>query len=491
MSQISSEMKKTNLRRRCTIIWLMVLLTIGFRLSADGEEPPFPPSYFDEGWSPPPSPLPGPIAFAPDTKLVPGVEGSGDSPEYLELSKRLKALEQQLEKQTAEAREKKAADAKRPTIRWTGELQADNIWVNQNSASEATFGNIPDASDFRRARMGMIANYDVTEFKLEMDFARSGRPSFLDVYGGIRDIPVLGRVRVGYFFEPFSLERMTSNRYALFLERSLLDSPFAPARHLGVGANNTWLDGNGTWSIGTFHTASDAFGDQVGNGETVTGRITWLPWYNDATGDSYLHLGSAYSYRSTWKNSVRFRTQPEASFGAEIPNVPFLVDTGNIAAGSYQLLGTEAAWVYKRLYVQSEYMMSSVNSDNDGMLFFQGVYAYFSFFFTDDYREYDKETGAFKRHSPHRPFLKYHGDPKDKNVEFGPGAWELAARISYLDLNSGNILGGQQTNLTVGLNWYLDQYTRISTNWIRAYVDSPTGGPTITDFMGVRFQYEF
>ena len=41
----------------------------------------------------------------------------------------------------------------------------------------------------------------------------------------------------------------------------------------------------------------------------------------------------------------------------------------------------------------------------------------------------------------------------------GIGAWELAGRWSYIDTNgtAGSGPGGQLNDLTVGVNWYLNQ----------------------------------
>ena len=86
----------------------------------------------------------------------------------------------------------------------------------------------------------------------------------------------------------------------------------------------------------------------------------------------------------------------------------------------------------------------------------------------------------------------------------GPGRWELAARYSYLDLNSGNgataIQGGIMNGVSLGLNWYLNTNLNVMFDW--AYndrYDVPTGiapgaastVPGYTSGFGTRVQFQF
>lgn len=379
-------------------------------------------------------------------------------------------------------------DNKQPSVRWMAQLQADSLWFAQDAASRAAVGDIQDGVVFRRARFGVEGDYGAMEYRVGMDFAFSGRPAFLDVFVGVRDLPYLGRVRVGHFFEPFSLERVTRNRFVTMMERSLPDQPFAPARNLGIMSSRTWLDQRATSAVGLFRTDSDVFGDDVGDlfQSAVTGRITCLPWYRESDGRRYLHLGVAYSFRDAKANSVRFRAQPEARFGAAIPDVPFFVDTGALAAQHFQLVGSEIAAVLGPLSIQAEYVYSPVALAAGGTASFHGWYVLTSLFLTGEHRPYRKDDGTFDRVIPRHDF-----SPADAETPRGLGAWEVAMRLSQVDLDDGAIRGGRVTNLTAGVNWYMNRYLRVSANYIHSFLVRAPVGRSDTDIFAMRIGYDF
>ena len=75
----------------------------------------------------------------------------------------------------------------------------------------------------------------------------------------------------------------------------------------------------------------------------------------------------------------------------------------------------------------------------------------------------------------------------------GPGAVELAARWSYLDLRgTGHANGGVQNDLTVGLNWYWNPYVRWTFNYIHSWTKYDNGDATAeNDILGIRGQVDF
>lgn len=316
-------------------------------------------------------------------------------------------------------------------------------------------------------------------------------PTVLDVWAGLTDVADIDSIRVGHFFEPFSLERVTPNRFTVFLERSLVDSAFVPARNLGVMAQNQMRDEQGTWAMGIFRSNSDGFGDDIGDfGEwAATGRINRQLWYDDS-GESLrlVHIGGAYSFRDADNRQSRFRSQPEARVGSVIlGNVPAFVDTGNMPTNNFQLFGLEAAWVEGAFSTQAEYIWAPVDVLGAPNVLMQGWYGQVSYFLTGEHRPYKQANGTFDRVVPHRSFAP--GGQGGNTT--GPGAWEVAARVSFLDLNDESISGGELTDFTFGANWYLNPFLHVSFNYIHVLLESAPIGNSDADIFAMRASYDF
>ncbi len=341
---------------------------------------------------------------------------------------------------------------------------------------------------FRRARLAAVG--DVSEdvsYMIEMDFAFPGRPSFMDVWVDVHNVPVLGNVRIGQYRVPFGMDALTSVRELTFLERA---SPFAfnPFRQISIGFHDNNDAQTLTWSAAAFGFPTDVWGDNTGDkGYGMASRVTALPYYAE-DGSSLLHLGVDYSLTRPSTQTLEYRNQPE--FGGPFigatgntPSVPFFVDTGVMSATSSNLFNAEIAAVRNQAYIQSELTYALVSLTNGGTATFPGYYAQAGYFVTGETRSYNKLAGVLGRVKP----LHNWGEP------CGYGAVELAARYSYLDLTSRSISGGRMNDVTLGVNWYLNQYTKFQLNYIRSIVDqtSTSTNNIDTNIVAIRAQLDF
>jgi len=446
---------------------------------------------------------PGYSLQGPSNQLV--SSSSLNQPGPVDLEKRIADLEGALKKMDARvAAEKKKATGK-PTVTVGGRVFADAVLFGQSDLSKAVIGDAQDTAFFRSARLHAEGQmFDVYDYKIEMDFA--GRDSdgtgssvfFKDVYLNIRELPYLGNVRIGHFKEPFSLEELTSSRYITFMERSLANV-FVPQRNMGIMATNTYWDEYGTWAAGAFrHDQQDdpPFRADDDGGTALTSRITYLPWYDEATqGRGLLHVGFGATWRDEDDDTVRFRARPETGVMVnEAGNSLYIVDTGNIPfVTNYSVFGPELAFVYGPFSVQSEYMVTTVNR-RDGLEdpTFHGFYIQTSYFLTGEHRPYSRTKGAFDRVKPFTNFFRVRTCEGD--IQTGCGAWEVAYRYSWLDLDDFDaaILGGTAADHTFGVNWYLNPYTRMMFNYVTSDVSRPNNGPDVdVNVFEMRAQFDF
>ena len=156
-------------------------------------------------------------------------------------------------------------------LRIGGRILNDWGFFSTSDQLNDAVGPVVNGTEFRGARLYLSGRmYDRVNFKAQYDFA-GGNAGFKDVYIGIDKLPGAGKVQVGHFKEPFSLEMQTSSKYITFMERSLANV-FAPERNSGMMIANTGFDKRLTWALGAFRDA-DSFGEASGPGNyAVTGR---------------------------------------------------------------------------------------------------------------------------------------------------------------------------------------------------------------------------
>ena len=373
------------------------------------------------------------------------------------------------------------------TVKLGGHIQMDYVtWADADPA-------IVDAQNyFNYRRLRLVADgvgYGVFDFRLQMTLEpgsgandnQFASPDVKDAYVSMNEIPGIGRVRIGNFFVPFSLEQVTNDTMNIFNERSIpTQGVFAADREVGIAVYNCTEDQNVSWAGGMFF---DSISDTVktrfddNQGYRLSGRLVWLPYYDEPSNGRYLvHTGVGVLHTNDYDNSVRFFARPQVQRG------PILIDSGNVAADSYTTGNLELAIVWGRFTWQNEAFLSSVHTLAGADAHVGGAYSHLSWFLTGENRVYERFGQHGAQFGRNKPFTNFFATPGG----VGWGAWEAKARWSYLDLT--DLASGQYNDLTVGFNWYWSDRTRIMFDWIHPLTTSDTPfGATESDLIAMRF----
>lgn len=352
-----------------------------------------------------------------------------------------------------------------------GRAMMDAAYTDEDST------RLGNGAELRRARLFAAGTmYRDWFYKAQLDFAGDS-VAVKDFYMGYQGFKPV-KITFGNHKEPFSLEELTSSKYITFMERALPNA-FAPSRNTGVSASTH----GAKWgaSAGYFFDGVKNESAPKSQGWGLTGRAHFAPI---AEKDRVIHLGAGAGYRgSDGANELRFRERPESHITSTR-----LVDTGTLPDyENMTLYNLESAMVYGPFSLQGEYMRVAVEqgatgSDPD----FSGWYVFGSYFITGEHRPYKASSGTFGRVRP--------GSIVGRG---GHGAWELAARYSTIDLSDSGIDGGEENNITVGLNWYATPNIRFMANYIRASTDPtsvakfPAAGDEDVNIFQVRSQIDF
>lgn len=330
-----------------------------------------------------------------------------------------------------------------------GRLHADASYHSDDKIAGVVEAS--DGTEIRRARIQIDGTfYKDWHFKADYDFAgnKIGIKDLYLKYTGLK----WASFAVGHLKQPYSLEVEMSSNDIPFIERAIETSALVfPVVDRAIGLRME-LHGRHWFFAGGVY--SDSVGGQNVNDEGwgTVGRLILTPVQ---TREAVVHWGFRGAFRQPDDNRrIRFRAETANKSSL------FLVNTGRIRGiSSVALAGGEMALVYGPFSLEGEYTHAFVNRQNGFRdLDFDGWHVQATWSLTGESRaaSYKMKAGEFKRLKPAHHFSLSQG---------GLGAWELAARYAWLDLNDGDVRGGKEQIFTVGLNWYLNPNIRLMFDW--------------------------
>ncbi len=378
----------------------------------------------------------------------------------------------------------------------TGRIHYDVALFNGDDNDRAGY---PSGSNLRRAQIAMQGGVgDNWEYKAEINLASvafdDDSSSFLTAnivneaylaYAGCRNM----WFAVGQISVPFSLEDWASSNAIPLMETPLPIQAFSPG--FGLGIYGEWQYMNMFTLAGALYhprhgilqtsTATGPDGltlrgsDRLG----IAGRLTFSPVH--VPGHTY-HFGLSARHQKLHDthNGLGFVATPEV----RARSTAFLGTA--IAANTsehYEVYGLEAAGQWGPLVLQAEYVMADVDrlSSSGGDADYNGYYVSAAYVLTGEARKYDFASGTFAGVAPHSK----------------RGAWEVAARYSYVDLSddgvslpvgSSSVAPGGEHDLTLGVTWYVNKNVRFMANYVHANIDRNGSGEHKLNIFGIRSQ---
>lgn len=407
-----------------------------------------------------------------------------------------------------------------------GRTQLDTSWISASGnglllpSGQANGSGTGDAVDFRRARLRIDGTlYETAEWAAEFDFVSTvnsnqglqpndpllrnaiNAPAPTDVWWAFHELPLVGNLRFGNQKEPLGLEHINSSRFLDFMERASIHDAYTVAFNNGftpgVSIYDSYLDDDrGLWQVGAYKLTSNPYAFDVSDGAySVDGRITYLPWYDEAADGRFMcHTAVGVAYRSLEFDRWRIRTRGQIRNGPSAL-APLYTDTGILEGDGQAIVVPELAVVHGPWHFQTEYAGSWVTGvRRSGVAvtdsyYSHGGYAELFYFLTGEHRAYEKKSASFGRVVP---FENLNLVRTDRGPIITRGAWQVGIRLGYIDLRDGAINGGAVRDLTVGVNWFLNPNMKLQMNYFFAdrAIPPPLSQGHING-LGFRFAHDF
>jgi phosphate-selective porin OprO/OprP len=391
----------------------------------------------------------------------------------------------------------------------TGALQGDvGYYPGFDAKSKTGPQNLNSGFNARRARIGVTGKADgdftytfIYDAGNSSDATPKGIENASVNYTGIKNVSI----DFGYANQLFTMDQSTSSYDTLFMERA---TPSNIATGLNTGDNRSSVGAryfNDRLWVGAYVTGP-AVGDVHGQAERI-GAFERVAYQVLSTPDYTLHVGLGVDelIKAPLNNGAAAATIGKADpvtgivtnstvpspYSISLSDQPELrVDTTTFAStgtlGSLanpvtggQIYDIELAGNYQNFYAQGEYFHYQIDRTGLDTATFDGGYGEVAWTLTGETHKYLPGSAAYTR------ILPAHAFSLDEGYW---GAWEVAARVSYIDLTSNftsgkslssqpsAVNGGKQTSFTAGLNWYPNNYMRFELNYIHTDYDKDNSG---------------
>ncbi|MBW8189894.1 OprO/OprP family phosphate-selective porin [Neiella marina] len=307
-----------------------------------------------------------------------------------------------------------------------------------------------DDIEIRRARLWLKGDLAADwQTKIQVDVSEGDEVEIKDAYLKYKGFDWLN-LTVGKQKEPFGLEKTTSSRNTLMIERSMVTEALAPGRTNGVLAEGEVSQF--FWQLGYFQD------DNSERSNAVTGRLSWALQDDD---DNFFHVGSAFSERSMHSDEFRINET------LEVNTSDSLLEGETLQAEDMSLNSLELMGQYKGLVAMAEWQQADVDDDSLGTYRYEGGYYQMGYMLTQKNRRYKNGKLA--------------------SIE-ADHDWELTARYSQFRLVEED---RKARTWSVGVNYHVTNDFKVMLNYIYAKHEEDGEAFGSDGAVALRVQYRF
>jgi phosphate-selective porin OprO/OprP len=335
-------------------------------------------------------------------------------------------------------------------LRVHGYGQADDLMFSSNLHGEEL-----DTFFFRRIRPqfeGTLAN--AIDFRFMPDFGRNS-PQIQEAYVEFKSIP-FAKLRVGKFKAPIGLEVLQQDRVTTFTERSLA-SDLLPLRYMGAQVSGAVISNSISYAVGYFNGTNDG----------SNGNFQWIH-ANEAAARVFFHPFATTGVKAIKQfgigvaGSAGDHHGPLSGLKTVGQSTFFKYASTAVANGQHNRISGQAYYYVGPFGLMSEHVISSQNVFNAGItrrLKNEAWETTGSILLTGEKASY---AGIRPRHS------------FEPNRGLGHlGAVELAVRYSQVRIDGDtfpllanpNTAAREANEFGIGMNWYLNRYTKLVTDY--------------------------
>ena len=330
------------------------------------------------------------------------------------------------------------------------------------------------------ARLGGEGTVGALGYHIEADFADNVvalRQTYLTytarLFGNVT------KFYVGNFLKDLGTEGSSESARVPFMLRNAATAVGQPVvSYFGMGAQMRMY--GDTWHYSLSINGNAPNSSTSGTRTDSTTYLTRAHWNPIKTEDGFVHVGGWYYYEKISGGVASINNTPAIALDY---NDNLAVSASSIANPTQDRgKGYELGGVMRNVWLMTEYGKRTIDSSTADSVSRHGSSFAAGWMITGEAPGFSSRSGSWKAVKVNNPV-----------TSGGWGAFELAGRVDHYDYADAP-KGGIGKSYTLGVNWYLNDWSRLMLNYVHWTTDNKVGsfqGPDDGNSLAVRAQVVF